>query len=214
MDVIRGRLIAIEGLEGAGKSTAVELISDLLTQKKIKFHTTREPGGTAVGEQLRAILKNPAYKNILDDRCELLLMYASRIQLVKEVIEPALSRGEWVVADRFELSTLAYQGGGRGLDLEMLRHLSAFCLQGLKPDLTLYLDLDPEIGMQRVHTRGATDRIEQQHIDFFHRVHQTYLREIESDPSTQRIDASLSRDEVQQYTTKIINLFIEQYYAR
>lgn len=213
MDLKRGQLIAIEGLEGAGKSTTVAQVSSLLTKKGIQYITTREPGGTAIGEELRAILKNPSYKTSLDDRSELLLMYASRIQLVKEVIHPALMKGVWVVADRFELSTMAYQGGGRGLDVEMLAHLSSFCLQGLKPDLTLYLDLDPEIGMQRVRARGAPDRIEQQHIDFFHRVHQSYIEQLDSYPNIHKIDASLSQDEVQRNVVWMLSQFIESYYA-
>lgn len=124
MSLKTGKLIVIEGLEGAGKSTAVATVADLLTQAGIKTITTREPGGTEVGEQLRSIIKNPKYKDILDDKSELLLLYTARVQLLEEVIKPAL-QGTWVIADRFELSTMAYQGGGRGLSQAMI-HLSEF----------------------------------------------------------------------------------------
>ena len=205
-----GKLIVIEGLEGAGKSTAVETVVDLLAKRHIDVITTREPGGTAIGEQLRAIIKNIDYKDTLDDRSELLLLYTARMQLLKEVIKPALHRGCWVVADRFELSTLAYQGGGRGLDKEMLRHLSSFCLEGFKPDLTLYLDLSPELGMHRAQQRGKFDRIEQQAMNFFHRVHEAYTHYVHSDPNIVTIDASLTVIEVQDAIKKVINQFIER----
>jgi dTMP kinase len=205
-----GKLIVIEGLEGAGKSTAVTTIIELLSQLGIKTLTTREPGGTAVGEILRAVIKNPDFKDILDDRSELLLLYAARIQLVEEMIKPALQNGYWIIADRFELSTMAYQGGGRGLDQEMINRLSAFCLQGFKPDLTLFLNLSPELGMKRAQLRGAFDRIEQQGIEFFHRTYENYMTHINSNPDIIKIDASLSLAEVQLAIRQAINEFIER----
>ncbi|ARB91366.1 dTMP kinase [Legionella longbeachae] len=204
-----GKLIVIEGLEGAGKSTAVNTVVDLLAERQIKTITTREPGGTAIGEILRNLIKNPEYRDVLDDRSELLLLYTARIQLLKQVIEPALQKGMWVIADRFELSTMAYQGGGRGLDQEMIRHLSSFSLQGLKPDLTLYLDISPEEGMRRVKSRGTLDRIEQQSIEFFHRVHDSYLQYIKMNPYVVRINAALPLKNVQLALQKAINEFIE-----
>ncbi|KTD06423.1 thymidylate kinase [Legionella gratiana] len=204
-----GKLIVIEGLEGAGKSTAVNTLIDLLANRRIKTITTREPGGTAIGEILRNLIKNPDYRDVLDDRSELLLLYTARIQLLKQVIEPALQRGIWVIADRFELSTMAYQGGGRGLDQEMIKHLSSFSLQGLKPDLTLYLDISPEEGMQRVKSRGSLDRIEQQSIEFFHRVHESYLRHIRMNANIVSINARLPLQDVQLAIQNVINEFIE-----
>lgn len=209
MKPLKGKLIVIEGLEGAGKSTAVQTLVELLSNKGIRVLTTREPGGTAIGEQLRSIIKNPEYKDIVDDKSELLLLYTARIQLLEELIKPALERGDWVIADRFELSTLAYQGGGRGLDIEMIRHLSSFCLAGFKPDLTLYLDISPELGMQRVHSRGQSDRIEQQGIEFFHRVYQTYMHYVSTAPKCMLIDASLPLLEVQQKIKNAVNQFLE-----
>ncbi|VEB36189.1 thymidylate kinase [Legionella sainthelensi] len=204
-----GKLIVIEGLEGAGKSTAVNTVIDLLAERQIKTITTREPGGTAIGEILRNLIKNPEYRDVLDDRSELLLLYTARIQLLKQVIEPALQKGVWVIADRFELSTIAYQGGGRGLDQEMISHLSSFALQGLKPDLTLYLDISPEEGMQRVKSRGELDRIEQQSIEFFHRVHDSYLQYIKMNPYVVSINAALPLKKVQLALQKAIDDFIE-----
>lgn len=166
MPSLSGKLIVIEGLEGAGKSTAINTITELLTERQIKTLTTREPGGTAIGEILRALIKNPDYRDILDDRSELLLLYTARIQLFEEIIKPALRQGVWVIADRFELSTMAYQGDGRGLDQEIINQLSSFALKGFKPDLIIYLDISPEEGMKRVKSRGEFDRIEQQSIDF------------------------------------------------
>lgn len=211
MTALTGKLIVIEGLEGAGKSTAVNIVIDFLSERNIKTITTREPGGTAVGEVLRAIIKNPEYSDVLDDRSELLLMYAARIQLVEQVIKPALRQGYWVIADRFELSTRAYQGGGRELDPKMLNNLSAFCLNGFKPDLTLYLDITPELGMQRAKLRGTFDRIEQQSIDFFHRVHETYIKYIQEDTDISIIDASNPLQEVQCAIQTVLTQFIEHH---
>lgn len=210
MNAPRGKLVVIEGLEGAGKSTAVSTIVELLHQFDIKAITTREPGGTEIGELLRTIIKNPEYKDILDDKSELLLLYTARMQLLEEVIKPTLAKGIWVIADRFELSTMAYQGGGRGLNQQMIQQLSAFCLNGFKPDLTLYLDLAPEQGIQRAQLRGQCDRIEQQQIDFFHKVHQMYMQYVHSQPDTVLIDASCSLLEVQEHIKRAVSQFIEQ----
>ncbi|MGM9453127.1 dTMP kinase [Legionella bozemanae] len=209
MPSLSGKLIVIEGLEGAGKSTAINTITELLTEKHIKTLTTREPGGTAIGEILRALIKNPNYRDILDDRSELLLLYTARIQLFEEIIKPALLQGVWVIADRFELSTMAYQGGGRGLDQAIINQLSSFALQGFKPDLIIYLDISPEEGMKRVKSRGEFDRIEQQSVDFFHRVHESYIRHIEMSTNAITIDASQPLPVVQEAIGKAMNEFIE-----
>lgn len=205
-----GKLIVIEGLEGAGKSTAVKVIIDLLAQHNITTLTTREPGGTAIGELLRNIIKNPEYSDVLNDKTELLLLYAARIQLIEEVIKPALQEGYWVIADRFEWSTMAYQGGGRGIDLGVINNLSTFCLNGFKPDLILYLDITPELGMQRAKLRGSFDRIEQEAIQFFHRVYDTYAQLINAHPDIRVIDASLELEQVTQLIQHSVNQFVEQ----
>ncbi|CAM2892539.1 thymidylate kinase [Legionella steigerwaltii] len=209
MSSLAGKLIVIEGLEGAGKSTAISTVIELLAKRQIQTLTTREPGGTIIGEILRDLIKNPKYREVLDDRSELLLLYAARIQLIEEVIKPALNQGIWVIADRFELSTMAYQGGGRRLDQEVIHQLSSFALNGFKPDLTLYLDISPEEGMMRVKSRGEFDRIEQQSIDFFHRVHESYIHHVNMDSNTVIIDARCPLNEVQQAIQQAINQFIE-----
>lgn len=206
----RGQLIVIEGLEGAGKSTGVQTVMTLLSEHGLPCIHTREPGGTEIGEVLRDIIKNPIYKDTLDDRSELLLLYAARLQLIEEVIKPALARGVWVVADRFELSSFAYQGGGRGLSQATIQSLSEFCLDGFKADLTLYLDLNPDIGMQRAQQRGAFDRIEQQKIDFFHKVHQAYLDYVHAHPEIIIVDASQDLATVQWHLQQAVTPFIMQ----
>lgn len=211
MSYLTGKFIVIEGLEGAGKTTAMNSVTDLLSELNIKTITTREPGGTAIGEILRTIIKNSDYSDVLDDRSELLLLYAARIQLIEQVIKPALQQGYWVVADRFELSTIAYQGGGRGLDAHMINNLSVFCLNGFKPDLTLYLDISPELGMQRAKSRGTFDRIEQQSIAFFHRVHKTYIEYIKTASGISIIDASRPLQEVQLAIKNNITQFIKNH---
>lgn len=211
MPSLTGKLIVIEGLEGAGKSTAVNLVVELLSKNNISTITTREPGGTAIGEILRSIIKNPEYNNVLADRSELLLLYAARIQLIEQIIKPALRKGLWVIADRFELSTFAYQGGGRGLDMEFIRKLSTFSLDGFKPELTLYLDINPDLGMVRAKSRGQFDRIEQEAIEFFHRVHETYHNIVKDNPEIIMIDASRSLDQVQRDIQSAIDGFLERH---
>lgn len=185
-----GRFIVLEGLEGAGKSTALTTIKRFITPHVPELITTREPGGTHVGEIVRDLIKQVPDDEPLQPRSELLLFYAARIQLIEHVIRPALTRGAWVLADRFELSTWAYQGGGRGLDAEMIAHLSAFSVQNLEPDLVIYLDIHPEIGLQRVLERGHKDSIEQESIDFFHRVYTSYHERLQLLEQAVLIDAS------------------------
>ena len=192
-----GRFIVIEGLEGAGKSTAIQTIKHYLEPQVPELLLTREPGGTRVGEAIRHLIKEEVQDEVLEARAELLLLYAARVQLVEQIIRPALKRGCWVLADRFELSTFAYQGGGRGLEMEMINHISTFCLQQFKPDLIFFLDLSPEQGLTRVKQRGTSDRIEQEAVSFFHRVYQVYLEQINQMDNVVKIDASQSLDRVQ-----------------
>lgn len=190
MNKSNGRFIVVEGIEGAGKSTALATIKRFLTPHVPELITTREPGGTRLGEMARQLIKTKHTDELLDPRAELLLFYASRVQLIERVIRPALARGAWVLADRFELSTFAYQGGGRQLDLEMIRSLSAFCVKDIKPDLTIFLDLSPEIGMSRVLNRGKTDRIEEESKAFFEAVYESYHQHLKTMKPVIKIDAS------------------------
>ena len=186
----RGHFIVLEGLEGAGKSTALQTIKQTLASRVPALISTREPGGTRVGEAARQLIKEFIPGEMLDPRTELLLLYASRVQLVEQVILPALQQGTWVVGDRFELSTWAYQGGGRGLDLEMIAHLSSFCLKDFKPDLTIFLDISPELVLARAHNRGKADRIESESLIFFKQVYEAYHAQLRSMSNVVVIDAS------------------------
>lgn len=204
-----GRFIVVEGLEGAGKSTAIKTIKHYLEPLVPDLLLTREPGGTRVGEAVRQLIKEHIVDEVLDPRTELLLLYAARVQLIEQIIRPALKRGCWVLADRFELSTFAYQGGGRELDINMINYLSGFCLQQFKPDLIFFLDLKPEQGLLRVKERGEVDRIEQESIAFFHRVYEAYLQTINLMDNVVKIDASQPLELVQQ----AIIYQLEKFYA-
>jgi dTMP kinase len=202
-----GHFIVVEGLEGAGKSTAMNTIKRFLAADGVEIITTREPGGTRVGEAARQLIKESMPTEPLDPRSELLLLYASRVQLLERVIRPALERGAFVIADRFELSTWAYQGGGRQLDREMIAHLSSFCLNDLKPDLVIFLEISPQQGLMRALKRGKADRIEQESLSFFTDVHQAYQERIKAMSNVVVIDASKPLGVVQ----KLIRLALEQY---
>ncbi|MFQ2514667.1 dTMP kinase [Aeromonas caviae] len=183
------KFIVIEGLEGAGKSSAVRYVTDYLRAHGIeRIECTREPGGTPLAERMRAIVKE-VHDERLTVEAELLLMYASRVQLVETRIKPALADGIWVVGDRHDLSSQAYQGGGRGIDANLIGAIKRAVLGDFKPDLTLYLDIDPAIGLQRARHRGELDRIELEQIGFFERTRQRYLELAAADDSIQVIDA-------------------------
>ena len=174
----QGRLIAFEGVEGAGKSTQVELLRQALEKAGHRVVTTREPGGTPVGEQVRSILLDPA--STLDARTEALLFAAARAQLVAQVIRPALERAEIVLCDRYLDSSLAYQGAARGLGLEPVAAINGFATEGLLPDLVVLLRVDPAEGLAR--QRGGRDRIERQDLEFHQRVAQGFLDLAAADP--------------------------------
>lgn len=192
-----GKFIVIEGLEGAGKSTAVSYVLDWLRQQGIaQLETTREPGGTPLAEKMRAIVK-AVHDEPLTIQAELLLMYAARVQLVENRIKPALQRGTWVVGDRHDLSSQAYQGGGRGIDAALINQIKQAVLGDFAPDLTLYLDIDPSIGLERARQRGELDRIEQEALAFFQRTRARYLELAKQDPTIYVIDAAQSPAQVQ-----------------
>ena len=192
-----GKFIVIEGLEGAGKTTAINTVARILKQHHIAdLQFTREPGGTPIAEALRNIIKNGLDNEPLTDKAELLMLYAARIQLVDNVIKPALKMGKWVIGDRHDLSTQAYQGGGRQIDKVFIETLQAQVLGNFKPDLTLYLDIAPELGLMRARSRGQLDRIEQQSLPFFERIRQRYLQLAERDNTIVTIDANQSIEEV------------------
>ncbi|OCG59155.1 dTMP kinase [Gilliamella sp. Nev3-1] len=200
-----GKFIAIEGLEGAGKTTAINTVARILNQHDIgDLQFTREPGGTPIAEALRNIIKNGLDNEPLTDKAELLMLYAARIQLIDNVIKPALHAGKWVIGDRHDLSTQAYQGGGRQLDKVFMMTLKEQVLGDFKPDLTLYLDIDPESGLRRARSRGDLDRIEQQSLPFFKRVHQRYLELAKQDETIRVVDATKSIDNVAEQIEQIL----------
>ncbi|WP_260250155.1 dTMP kinase [Morganella morganii] len=194
-----GKFIVIEGLEGAGKTTARQVIVDTLHENGITdLIYTREPGGTPLAEKLRTLIKDGIDGETVTDKAEVLMLYAARIQLVDNVIKPALARGQWVIGDRHDLSSQAYQGGGRGIDRKLMQSLRDTVLGDFYPDFTLYLDLPPETGLSRARSRGELDRIEQEPLDFFRRTRARYLELAESDPRIVTVDASQSMDNVHQ----------------
>ncbi|KTD16063.1 dTMP kinase [Legionella jordanis] len=204
----QGRFIVVEGLEGAGKSTAVQTIKEYLENCLPQVIITREPGGTRIGETVRSLIKEKVDHEIIDPRVELLLLYSARVQLLEELIKPALNQGTWVLGDRFELSTYAYQGGGRHLDLEMISTLSRYCLQGFKPDLIFFLDIAPELGLSRAKKRSAADRIEQESLAFFTDVANAYHKMISHMDNVVCIDAGLPLEQVQESIVEHLKLFI------
>jgi dTMP kinase len=192
---VTGRLISIEGGEGAGKSSVMAALRAALERRGLDVVQTREPGGTESGEAIRTLLLDPS--RTLCAEAELLLMFAARAQLVRELIQPALVRGAWVLCDRFTDASYAYQGGGRGLDSGDIADLERWAAE-IKPDLTFLLDVDVHQGHARLSTRaGERDRIEREHEDFFERVRATYLQRAALEPQRFRVvDAGQSPESV------------------
>ena len=193
---MKGRLISLEGGEGAGKSTLLSGLRAHFERSGMDVLYTREPGGTPVGEAVRALVLDPAHRSMAVET-ELLLMFAARAQLVSEVLQPALAAGRWVLCDRFTDASYAYQGGGRGVDAARIAELERIATGGLKPDLTLLLDLPVAHGRARASQRGDADRIEAERDDFFERVRSAYRARAQAEPRRFRIiDASQPADGV------------------
>lgn len=192
------KYIVIEGLEGAGKSSAIDLVNRWFETHfaDLERVNTREPGGTPLAEEIREIWKRPR-EEPMAPMTELLMVYACRAQLVESVIKPALAQGKLVIGDRHNLSSIAYQGAGRGLESEVAG-LSAITLGEFKPDLTLYLDIDPKLGLERARGRGELDRIELESLDFFERARGAYLDHAKRDGTILTIDASQTMEKVHQ----------------
>jgi len=204
-----GKLITLEGVEGAGKSTVLATVRELLAAGGHNVIVTREPGGTPTGEAVRAVLLDPANK-ILCAEAELLLMFAARAQLVREVIQPALAEGRWVLSDRFTDASYAYQGGGRGQPENRIADLEHWAAAGVTPDLTLLLDLAVADGMKRANGRGAADRIEMENVEFFERVRASYRARANAQPARFRvIDASQSLENVLAQVRRVVAEFLD-----
>jgi dTMP kinase len=193
---VTGTFIVVEGVEGAGKSTQVALLAAWLEELAVASTITREPGGTALGEAVRALVLERTDLHVPRES-ELLLILAARAVFVRDVVRPALERGEVVVADRYELSTLAYQGYGRELNLDTVRKLNAFASVGLTPDLVLVLDVPVEVGLGRQRREGkVADRMERETGDFLGRVREGYLTLAREESNTVLIEAGGTPDEV------------------
>ncbi|CNL93005.1 MULTISPECIES: dTMP kinase [Yersinia] len=206
---MNSKFIVIEGLEGAGKTTARDTVVATLRAQGINdIVFTREPGGTPLAEKLRDLIKQGIDGEVLTDKAEVLMLYAARVQLVENVIKPALARGSWVVGDRHDLSSQAYQGGGRGIDINLMTSLRDTVLGEFRPDLTLYLDLPPVIGLARARARGELDRIEQESLAFFERTRERYLELAATDSSIKTIDASQPLEQVSESISRVLKQWL------
>lgn len=208
----KGLFITLEGGEGAGKSTQMAFVQQMLQQSLDtagkKLHVTREPGGTDLSEQIRGLLLDHR-QTAMDSDTELLLVFAARAQHLAQLIRPALDAGEWVLCDRFTDATYAYQGGGRSIDMARIALLEDWVQGSLRPDLTLLLDLPIDVGMARAGQRGELDRFEREKVDFFEKVRQTYRDRAAAEPERFRvIDAAQGIEQVQQQLTAVLSPFL------
>ena len=204
----KGKFITVEGTEGVGKTTNIQCIASWLDERGIDYISTREPGGTALGEKIRDLLLDKDNTGMAAS-AELLLMFAARAQHLEEKIIPALAAGTWVLCDRFTDATYAYQGFGRGLNLEHIERLEALVQGDLHPDFTLILDIDPELGLSRVRARGELDRFESEALGFFDRVRAGYCERANANPSRYcLVDASAPLTVVQEHIVEALNAFV------
>ncbi|MCG7983118.1 MAG: dTMP kinase [Candidatus Thiodiazotropha lotti] len=207
---MKGRFITVEGGEGAGKSSNLDYIRNLLNSAGKQVVFTREPGGTPLGEAIRDLLLGHQHTGMADDT-ELLLMFAARAEHLQQKIIPALQQGQWVLCDRFTDASYAYQGAGRGLASDRIASLEHFVQGELRPDLTLLLDLPVEQGLARAGKRSEPDRFEKQAMSFFEKVRAGYLEIAAREPHRVKIvDASKSLETVQQQINGVVTAFLEQ----
>ena len=209
MSAKKGLFLTFEGIEGAGKSSNVQYVKQLLEAAGKNVVVTREPGGTEVGEHIRKVLLDPDLPPMHSDT-ELLLMFASRAEHYQHKILPALQNGQWVLCDRFTDASYAYQGGGRCIDMERIRNLESWVLGDFKADKTLLFDLPVAVGLSRAKARSAADRIEQEEASFFERIRQCYLSRADAEMTRfELIDAEQSIENVQQQLDKAVALLLE-----
>lgn len=207
----RGRFITLEGGEGVGKSTNLAFVAGLLTAAGIAVEQTREPGGTPLAERVRALIVDPGAEAI-PPIAELLLIFSARALHVENRIRPALQAGRWVLCDRFTDASFAYQGAARGLGDAPVAWLEQQVQGELRPDLTLLLDADPAIGLERAGRRGAADRFEQERVEFFRRVRAGYLARAAAEPERFRlVDAARPLAAVQADLARHVKKFIQDH---
>lgn len=201
---MRGKFITLEGMDGAGKSSQIESIIAALRARGLEVVSTREPGGTQLGEKLRELLLHER----MHAETETLLMFAARREHIAEVIEPALARGAWVVSDRFTDASFAYQCGGRGVPREKVEALEAWVQQGLQPDLTLLFDVPVEVSVARLATAREPDKFERESAEFFRRIRNGYLARAEAQPQRFRlVDGNQPLDDVRVHVLDIMQKF-------
>jgi dTMP kinase len=211
----RGRFITLEGIEGAGKSTQIAPLAELLRARGLEVLTTREPGGSPLAERLRALLLDPDNQG-MSETTELLLMFAARSDHLERRIRPALKAGHWVLCDRFTDATYAYQGGGRGIDPARIGLLETLVQGELRPDLTLVFDLPPELGLSRAKSReGQADRFESETQRFFETARAVYLERARGNPKRYRvIDATAPLEAVTLAVAAELNAFVDSLESR
>ncbi len=210
-----GLFIVFEGVEGSGKTTQIDRLEDWLpTVQPAPVVRTREPGGTELGTQVRSLLLDAESRDPIVDRAELLLFAADRAQHVEQLIRPKLDTGSIVLCDRFTTSTIAYQGYGRGLDVGMIQNLNAIATAGITPDLTIWLDLDPAVGLRRAHDRGVINRMDGESLEFHRRVRQGYCAVAaelaQRGDRLWRIDASATVDAITRDLQAVILRLVNQ----
>ena len=209
MTAARGRFITLEGIEGAGKSTQRDIVRESFLAAGVEVTLTREPGGSAIAERIRALLLDNLNRGMNAD-AELLLMFAARAEHLHKTILPALEVGRWVLCDRFTDATYAYQGGGRGLPRERIAVLEQFVQGALRPDLTLWFDLPAATGLARASGRSAPDRFESEKLAFFEQVGTEYRRIAEDHPArVRRIDAARELDLVSADVRRVIGDYVD-----
>ncbi|HJL92861.1 MAG TPA: dTMP kinase [Woeseiaceae bacterium] len=207
---MQGKFITIEGIEGVGKSTNIDFISSYLKSRNINLIVTREPGGTELAEKIRKILLDPQ-KEEVPEVGELLLFFAARSFHVNNVIQPALAEGKYVVCDRFTDATIAYQGSGRGFNVDRINLIANWVHKNIEPDMTILLDAPAEIGMERAKKRGSKDRMESEQMSFYRRVRKGYLNLAKNEPKRFAIiDATKSLIEVQKDITKHLENLVNE----
>ena len=202
----KGFLVSLEGPEGAGKTSVIEALIPILEDRGVEVLTTREPGGVLIGEKIREVILDPSHTE-MDPKTELLLYIASRRQHLVEKVLPALAAGKLVIMDRFIDSSVAYQGFGRGLDIDAIDWLNQFATDGLKPDLTLYFDIEVEEGLARIaaNSNREVNRLDMEGLDLHRKVRQGYLSLLEREGNRiEKIDASLPLDQVIENTQQLL----------
>lgn len=206
--MIKGKFITLEGGEGVGKTTNMSFLKDYLSLHGIPVTLTREPGGTRLAEHIRTLLLESS-DEVITDQAELLLMFAARAQHLKQVIEPALHAGSWVICDRFTDATYAYQGGGRNMSAQAIQWLENFVQGNLRPDLTFLFDAPVEIGLKRARQRSSLDRIESETLAFFDQVRRAYLLQAKLEPERIKvIKSDQPLIDVQSEITRFLHPFV------